>query len=87
MPPKKLQPSNLLPPLPEGSTGVSVLVGVGARGRVARVDGEVDLGLDVVDRVAAKRDVLVEVQLDRLQLREVRSFDKLHSASLRVLKR
>ena len=30
MPPKKLQPSNLLPPLPEGSTGVSVLVGVGA---------------------------------------------------------
>jgi len=30
MPPKKLQPSNLLPPLPEGSTGVSVLVVVGA---------------------------------------------------------
>ena len=30
MPPKKLQPSNLPPPLPEGSTGVSVLVGVGA---------------------------------------------------------
>ena len=30
MPPKKLQPSNLLPPLPEGSTGVSVLAGVGA---------------------------------------------------------
>lgn len=27
MPPKKLQPSNLLPPLPEGSTGVSVGVG------------------------------------------------------------
>ena len=51
------------------------------------VEGVADLGLahlDAVDRVAAKRDVLVEVQLDRLQLREVRSFHKLHPANLRV---
>merc|ERR1719203_1423996 len=48
MPPKKLQPSNLLPPLPEGSTGVSVLVGVGATVGVVGVEVvEVTVVVDV----------------------------------------
>lgn len=49
MPPKKLQPSNLLPPLPEGSTGVSVLVVVGAAvGVVGAAVGLVVGAADVV---------------------------------------
>jgi len=48
MPPKKLQPSNLLPPLPEGSTGVSVLVGVGATVGVVGVAVGLVVGASVV---------------------------------------
>ena len=54
MPPKKLQPSNLLPPLPEGSTGVSVLVGVGA------TVGEVGAAVGLV--VGAAVVVVVELK-------------------------
>ena len=54
MPPKKLQPSNLLPPLPEGSTGVSVLVGVGA------TVGEVGAAVGLVVGVAGV--VVVELK-------------------------
>lgn len=75
MPPKKLQPSNLLPPLPEGSTGVSVLVGVGATvgevgaavGLVVGVAGVVVVEL-VVTGVVGLAVVFVVVELEVVEV-------------------
>ena len=58
MPPKKLQPSNLLPPLPEGSTGVSVLVGVGAT--VGEVGAAVGLVVGVAGVVVVELKFLLK---------------------------
>merc|ERR1712051_1160517 len=69
MPPKKLQPSNLLPPLPEGSTGFSVLVGVGATvgfvGGAAAVVVVVEL---VVTGVVGLAVVFVVVELEVVEV-------------------
>ena len=71
MPPKKLQPSNLLPPLPEGSTGVSVLVGVGATVGVVGAAVGLVVGAAVVVVVELKCIFLkkfLKTKLENMQL-------------------
>lgn len=63
MPPKKLQPSNLLPPLPEGSTGVSVGVGATVVVVGAAVVVVVELVVTGVVGLAVVFNVVVELEV------------------------